>query len=78
MNNKSKQMTLDSFATAIAEYLADEYGDYSTKLDISNDEKYTIKNMVVGFHTKGDSVNNTANEIVSYLRKNRNYIYEDK
>lgn len=78
MNNKSKQMTLDSFATAIAEYLADEYGNYSTKLDISDDEKHTIKNILVGFHTMGDSVNNTANEIVSYLRKNRNYIYEDK
>jgi hypothetical protein len=66
---------LQEYTNQIADYIDDEYEGASTKLgSLTDDEKYTIRNMIHVHHECEDSVNNTANYIMSYLVESRQFM----
>jgi hypothetical protein len=48
------------------------------KSKLTDDEKYTIRNMIHVHHECEDSVNNTANYIMSYLVESRQFMNDIK
>lgn len=69
---KSKDYSFSQFMLAVADYIDDEYGGNrsSSLRDLTQDERYTIKNMLDDYYAKNDSVNNVANKIMQYLSDN--------
>ena len=64
---------LKEYTNQIADYIDAEY--YNRQLSIcklTDDEKDTIRNIIHLHHECEDSVNNTANYIMSYLVESRN------
>lgn len=48
-----------------------EYGDIESKQRLTDDERFTVRNIMMGCYDANDSINNTANMIMEYLKKNR-------
>jgi hypothetical protein len=44
---------------------------------LSDDEKSTIKNILVAHHEMLDSINNTASVIIMYIKANRRWMEEN-
>ena len=71
--------TIHEYTNRIADYIDAEYDGASTKLGmLTDDEKYTIRNMIHLHHECEDSVNNTANYIMSYLVESRQFMKDIK
>jgi hypothetical protein len=66
---------LQEYTNQIADYIDDEYEGASTKLgSLTDDEKYTIRNMIHMHYECEDSVNNTANYLMTYLVESRQFM----
>ena len=66
---------LQEYTNQIADYIDAEYDGASIKLgSLTDDEKYTIRNMIHMHHECEDSVNNTANYLMSYLVESRQFL----
>lgn len=70
MTNKS---TFNQFMLFVADYIDSEYGgNNSSELrNLTFDEKHTIKNILDVHYNNNDSVNNTANDIMNYLKQDK-------
>ena len=67
--------TIQEYTNRIADYIDAEYDGASTKLGmLTDDEKYTIRNMIHMHYECEDSVNNTANYLMSYLVESRQFL----
>jgi len=67
--------SLEQYTRAIADYIDDEYHNGQSDLGrLTDDEKWTIRNMIHLHHECEDSVNNTANYIMSYLVESRHFM----
>jgi len=73
MEDTVRYKTLKSYIYAVADYLDMEYDGMNKDEDLTQDEKYAIKLMVTAHYEEKDSVSNTANYIIDYLRKNRDW-----
>lgn len=71
----NKEYTLQQFTNHVTNYIDAEYGDSNDliTMQLSDDEKYTIKNILEAQYHAYDSPNNTANYIIHYLRESRNW-----
>jgi hypothetical protein len=66
---------LQEYTNQIADYIDAEYDNGQSSLgQLTDDEKYTIRNMIHLHHECEDSVNNTANYIMSYLVESRHFM----
>lgn len=66
---------LQEYTNRIADYIDAEYDGASTQLGmLTDDEKYTIRNMIHMHYECEDSVNNTANYLMSYLVESRQFL----
>jgi hypothetical protein len=72
MNN---EYTFQDFTNDVADYIDSEYGSGNDLVmaTLTDDERYTIKNMLDAHYHFNDSVNNTANYVIDYLRQTRNW-----
>ena len=77
---KSNNLSFNQFLLAVADYIDDEYGGNrsSSLRDLTQDERYTIKNMLDDYYAKNDSVNNVGNKIMQYLSDNKAWTKNDK
>ena len=67
--------SLEQYTMAIADYIDAEYENEQSDLGkLTDDEKWTIRNMIVMHYECEDSVNNTANYIMSYLTESRYFM----
>lgn len=73
MNHKSKNNNRNKYISKIADYIDLEYDGFDNDGAMTDDEKHTIKNIIMTHYENDDSINNAANEIILYLRKNRNW-----
>jgi hypothetical protein len=68
-------ITLQDYTNKIADYIDDEYEGGSKQLGmLTDDEKWTIRNMVVMHHECNDSINNVANYIMNYMIESRSFM----
>ena len=66
---------LQEYTNRIADYIDAEYENGQSSLGrLTDDEKYTIRNMIHLHHECEDSVNNIANYIMSYLVESRYFM----
>lgn len=68
----SKSTTFGDFIGQVSDYLESEY-DPDEFINLTTDEKWTIRSMIEGEYYKNNCVSNVTSEIVDYLRKNRNH-----
>ena len=66
---------LQEYTNRIADYIDAEYDNGQSSLgQLTDDEKWTIRNMIQMHYECEDSVNNTANYIMSYLVESRQFM----
>lgn len=66
--------TMQEYTNRIADYIDAEYDGSSTKLgSLTDDEKWTIRNMIHAHYECEDSVNNTGNYLMAYLIESREW-----
>jgi hypothetical protein len=71
--------TMQEYTNRIADYIDAEYENGQSSLGkLTDDEKYTIRNMIHMHHECEDSVNNTANYLMSYLVESRQVMNDIK
>ena len=77
MNPQSKQMRISEYMSLVASYIEDEYGPHSDCRELSLDEKYAIKRMLMSHFDLDNSINNAASDVISYIRDNRKWMKEN-
>lgn len=65
------ELSLGKYIDAIADYISMEYRGINLDSYITFQEKQIVKKIILSHYQYSDSINNTANEIVKYLRNNR-------
>jgi hypothetical protein len=68
--------TLQEYLYGVADYIGLEYGDMENGTPLSDDEKYVIRQISVAHYEEQDSIANTANNIMEYLKTSRKWIEE--
>lgn len=66
MNDDLKQ-----YMYKVSDYISAEYGGLEQDCNLSDDEKYTVKNIIVSHFQVQDSINNAANNVMAYIKDNR-------
>lgn len=74
--SQPKYKNLKEYMYGIADYIGLEYGDMGDGQPLSDDEKYVIRQMSLAHYESNDSIANTANYIIEYLRTSRKWIEE--
>jgi len=69
-----KYETLKDYLYGVADYIGLEYGDMENGQPLTDDEKYTIRQIVIGHYESNDSVANTSHHIMEYLNTSRKWI----
>ena len=77
MNPQSKQMRISEYMSLVASYIEDEYGPDSDCRELTLDEKYAVKRMLMCHFDLDDSINNAASDVISYIRDNRKWMKEN-
>jgi hypothetical protein len=78
MNPESKQMRISEYMSLVASYIEDEYGPDSDFQELTMDEKYAIKRILMSHFELDNSINNAASDVISYIRENREWMRENK
>ena len=65
-----KTDTLGDFIGRVSDYLENEY-DPNEFINLTIDEKWTIRSMIENEYHKNNCISNVTNQIVNYLRNNR-------
>lgn len=71
MNTKSDSNSFQQYVIKVADYIEMEYGGFDSDTVMTDDEKYTVRNILTAYHETNDSINNAANSVMIYLRKNK-------
>ena len=71
-------MRISEYMSLVASYIEDEYGPDSDCRELSLDEKYAIKRMLMSHFDLDNSINNAASDVISYIRENREWKKENK
>ena len=59
-------MTINDYMSLVANYIENEYGPDSDFQELTLDEKYTIKQMLMSHFEYDNSINNAASDVISY------------
>jgi DNA-directed RNA polymerase subunit N (RpoN/RPB10) len=77
MKKKSKTMKINEYMSSVADYIENEYGPDSEFQELTLDEKYAIKRMLMSHFEYDNSINNAASDVISYIRENREWMREN-
>ena len=70
-------MKISEYMSLVADYIESEYGPDSDFQELTLDEKYTIKRMLMSHFELDNSINNAASDVISYIRDNREWMREN-
>lgn len=71
-------MTINNFGDyvgAVSNYIEKEY-DADQFVNLTDDEKWSIRNIIETDYHYDNHINNSANNVINYLKSNRNLIKE--
>jgi hypothetical protein len=71
-------MKINEYMSLVADYIENEYGPDSDCEELTLDEKYEIKRMLMSHFDLDNSINNAASDVISYIRENREWKRENK
>ena len=58
----------------VADYIENEYGPDEDFEELTMDEKYAIKEILMSHFKLDNSINNAASDVISYIRENREWM----
>lgn len=73
MNN---EYVFQDFVNEVADYIDAEY-DNADIVDLNDDERITIRNILDAHYHFNDSVSNTATYVIRYLRESRSWLKDN-
>ena len=71
-------MRISEYMSLVASYIEDEYGPDNDCRELTLDEKYAIKRMLMSHFELDNSINNAASDVISYIRENREWTRGNK
>jgi hypothetical protein len=77
MRKKSKRMKISEYMSLVADYIENEYGPDEDCKELTLDEKYAIRQMLMSHFEYDNSINNAASDVISYIRDNREWMREN-
>ena len=73
-NTNQNQMRISEYMSLVATYIENEYGPDSDCKELTLDEKYAIKRILMSHFEYDNSINNAASDVISYIRENREWM----
>ena len=70
-------MKINEYMSSVADYIENEYGPDSDFQELSLDEKYAIRQILMSHFKLDNSINNAASDVISYIRDNRQWMREN-
>jgi hypothetical protein len=70
-------MKISDYMLSVADYIENEYGPDSDFQELSLDEKYAIRQILMSHFKLDNSINNAASDVISYIRDNRQWMREN-
>jgi hypothetical protein len=70
-------MKISEYMSLVADYIENEYGPDEDFQELTLDEKYAIKQMLMSHFEYDNSINNAASDVISYIRENREWMREN-
>ena len=67
-------MSIKDYLNSIASYIENEYGPDEDFQELTMDEKYAIKEILMSHFELDNSINNAASDVISYIRENREWM----
>ena len=67
-------MKISEYMSLVANYIENEYGPDEDFEELTMDEKYAIKQILMSHFKLDNSINNAASDVISYIRENREWI----
>jgi hypothetical protein len=78
MKHQQRYADFGHFMNCVAEYIEQEYLDLDLSSGFTDDERYTIKNIVTAHYEDGDVACNAANNVMCYLRTSREWMEKNE
>jgi hypothetical protein len=66
-------MKIKEYMSSVADYIDMEYGPDSDFEELTLDEKYSIKEILMSHFELDNSINNAASDVINYIRTNREW-----
>jgi len=70
-------MSINNYLSSVASYIENEYGSDKNFQELTLDEKYAIKQILMSHFELNNSINNAASDVISYIRDNREWMREN-
>jgi hypothetical protein len=70
-------MKINEYMSLVADYIDNEYGPDSDFKELTLDEKYAVKRILMSHFEYNNSINNAASDVISYIRDNREWMREN-
>jgi DNA-directed RNA polymerase subunit N (RpoN/RPB10) len=70
-------MKINEYMSLVANYIENEYGPDEDFRELTLDEKYAIKRMLMSHFELDNSINNAASDVINYIRENREWMREN-
>jgi hypothetical protein len=70
-------MKINEYMSLVADYIDNEYGPDSDFKELTLDEKYAVKRILMSHFEYNNSINNAASDVISYIRDNRQWMKEN-
>jgi hypothetical protein len=71
-------MKISEYMSLVADYIENEYGPDNDGKELSLDEKYAVKRILMSHFECDNSINNAASNVINYIRENREWKRENK
>ena len=66
-------MEIKEYMSCVADYIEMEYGPDEDFEELTLDEKYAIKEILMSHFEIDNSINNAASDVINYIRTNRDW-----
>lgn len=70
-------MKISEYMSLVATYIENEYGPDKDFTELTLDEKYAVKRILMSHFEIDNSINNAASDVISYIRENREWMREN-
>jgi hypothetical protein len=70
-------MRISEYMSLVANYIENEYGPDEDCKELTLDEKYVVKRILMSHFEYDNSINNAASDVISYIRENRECMREN-
>lgn len=70
-------MKISEYMSSVATYIENEYGPDDDFKELTIDEKYAVKEILMSHFEYDNSINNAASDVISYIRDNRKWMREN-